>query len=153
MKNKKNIALYAHQERVVIELKELSRKRDDLLAFFDTPTFKEMENQDQNLLTIQLETMDSYIRILEARIDRFYELNYKEYSPANKFLFSCNGTDYSRSDLEKAYESWNKESLENPEDFEENLESVTGSDFVDSLIMYLESTKNPQFPKDKIEKY
>ena len=40
MKNKKNIALYPHQERVVIELKELSRKRDDLLAFFDTPTFR-----------------------------------------------------------------------------------------------------------------
>lgn len=138
----KNIALLPYQHRVFIELKELRRKRDDLLAFFDTPTFKGMENQDQNLLTIQLETMDSYIRILEARIDRFYELNYKEYSPANKFLFSCNGTDYQRSDLEKAYESWNKESLENPEDFEENLESVTGSDFVDSLIMYLEKTKS-----------
>ncbi|WP_322970330.1 crAss001_48 related protein [Faecalibacter sp. LW9] len=84
MKNKKSIALYPHQERVVIELKELTKKRDDLLAFFDTPTCKGMENQDQNLLTIQLEIMDSYIRILEVRIDRFHELNYKEQNPSPK---------------------------------------------------------------------
>ncbi|WP_312066850.1 crAss001_48 related protein [Empedobacter sp.] len=74
----KNIALLPYQHRVFIELKELTRKRDDLLAFFDTPTFKGMENQDQNLLTIQLSIMDSYIRILEVRIERFYKLNSKE---------------------------------------------------------------------------
>ena len=142
MKNKKNIALYPHQERVVIELKELSRKRDDLLAFFDTPTFKEMENQDQDLLTIQLSTMDSYIRILEVRIERFYKLNSKENSPANNFLFSYNGTDYSRSDLEKAYESWNSDFEDNPENFYPDFKETTGADSVAALIMYLEKTKS-----------
>ncbi|MGV0995513.1 crAss001_48 related protein [Empedobacter falsenii] len=78
---KNEVALLPHQHRVVIELKELTRKRDDLLAFFENPIFQEMEKQDQNLLTIQLETMDSYIRILEVRIERFIEMNLKETSP------------------------------------------------------------------------
>lgn len=64
-----------HQERVVEELQELIIKRDSLLNFLDTEVFKKMESQDQNLLIIQLETMDTYIYILTCRIDRFKELN------------------------------------------------------------------------------
>ncbi len=66
------------------------------------------------------------------------------------FFLSVNGNEYTRIDLEKAYESWNKDYEENPENFEPNFDNTTGADSVNALIMYLEKTLIPEFPKDKI---
>ncbi|WP_313096758.1 crAss001_48 related protein [Empedobacter sp.] len=126
MKNKKNIALYPHQERVVIELKELSRKRDDLLAFFDTPTFKEMENQDQDLLTIQLETMDSYIRVLEVRIGRFYELNSKENLP--KAL-------YNQHEIKEGFRKWIEDWRKNGENYEHPTDEINAAEIYSNYFL------------------
>lgn len=54
----------------------------------------------------------------------------------NTVVFSVNGKDYTREDLEKAYESWSKEAIASPEDFSEG--SINGESYVDTLIDYLE---------------
>ncbi len=59
----------------------------------------------------------------------------------NEVFFQANGEKHTRVDLEKAYESWNNEFVENPENFEPNFDNTTGADSVNALIMYLEKTK------------
>jgi len=60
----------------------------------------------------------------------------------NEIFFSVNGENYTRVDLEKAYESWNREFSETPENFYPDFKDTTGADSVAALIMYLEKTKS-----------
>ena len=60
----------------------------------------------------------------------------------NEIFFSVNGENYTRVDLEKAYESWNSYFEDNPENFYPDYKETTGADSVAALIMYLEKTKS-----------
>lgn len=60
----------------------------------------------------------------------------------NEIFFSVNGENYTRADLEKAYESWNSDFEDNPENFYPDFKDTTGADSVGALIMYLEKSKS-----------
>lgn len=61
----------AHQQRVVIERDELAAKITKLQAFFDTPTYKRLADEEQGRLADQVAAMRSYCAILNARIEAF----------------------------------------------------------------------------------
>lgn len=66
--------LQAHDERVVVEKKELDEKLGKLKAFcFDpgSPVFKALAPADRDLLEDQYTAMYQYSQILSKRIDRF----------------------------------------------------------------------------------
>lgn len=62
-----------HEERVVIEKRELDDKLAKLKAFcFDrSPVFKGLAPKDRDLLEDQYNSMKDYSEILGKRIDRF----------------------------------------------------------------------------------
>jgi len=60
-----------HQLRVVKEKEELDEKRSKLKPFVEGEVFKGLDPQDQLLLQRQLNIMDQYSMILDARITRF----------------------------------------------------------------------------------
>lgn len=61
-----------HQERVVVEKKELDDKLDKLGIFIDcNPTFCVLLSEDKNLLRMQRSVMKDYSKILGQRIARF----------------------------------------------------------------------------------
>ena len=55
-------------QRMEIELMDLVEKRDKLVSFFGTDTFKELAPRKQALLHYQEVLMRTYIEVLEARI-------------------------------------------------------------------------------------
>lgn len=57
-------------DRLIIEKKELDEKLEKLTAFFDTDTYKKLNEFDQDLLCSQEECMADYSQILEQRILR-----------------------------------------------------------------------------------
>lgn len=63
--------LLPHQQRVVIELEELSSKIQKLTTFTTTPLFNELSASDRNLLSTQLSAMKTYGYVLELRIAKF----------------------------------------------------------------------------------
>lgn len=63
--------LLPHQERVVTEQKELEDKITKLTTFSTTDFFRELSPIDQNLLSIQLDSMRAYNNVLKMRISRF----------------------------------------------------------------------------------
>jgi hypothetical protein len=60
-----------HQERVVIEHKDLSEKLAELDAFCEGDAFKKLDATDRKLLLEQGLAMSDYLRILDHRINRF----------------------------------------------------------------------------------
>lgn len=60
-----------HQQRVIDEKNELSDKIYKLSSFRTTDMFKSLSEKEQDLLTVQLNTMIEYENILEERIQLF----------------------------------------------------------------------------------
>lgn len=60
-----------YQERVVAERDDLQGKIDRLLAFINGDTFKTIGNGEQGRLREQFTHMDSYVAVLQRRIDHF----------------------------------------------------------------------------------
>ena len=69
MKEEKN--LQPHEQRVVDERTELIDKITKLHAFFRTEIFKNIQEEDQNLLEEQGQLMMNYSDVLLKRIARF----------------------------------------------------------------------------------
>lgn len=64
--------LLPHQERVVIETKELDDKITKLDEFImNNPIFKNLSEEDQNLMIQQVRSMQYYFGILVERINKF----------------------------------------------------------------------------------
>lgn len=61
-------AFQPHQVRVVEEKKDLDEKREKLLAFFNTPTFRGLGESEKCLLRLQHSIMGIYSDILNQRI-------------------------------------------------------------------------------------
>ena len=57
-----------HQLRVVQEKRELDEKREKLLQFFNTPTFRKLPQSEKTLLRLQHSIMGIYSDILNQRI-------------------------------------------------------------------------------------
>lgn len=60
-----------HQQRVVAELGQLADRTEKLEAFTETPLFASLAEDDQKLLTMQLDAMHLYADILNKRTDKF----------------------------------------------------------------------------------
>ena len=60
-----------HEERVVVEKRELDQKIGKLEAFLCGSTFESLDIKDKSLLAYQLRVMQNYSAILGERIGRF----------------------------------------------------------------------------------
>lgn len=60
-----------HQQRVIEEQDDLSRRIFKLECFTATEIFSRLPHDDRNMLIKQLDTMKAYELILRARIARF----------------------------------------------------------------------------------
>ena len=61
-----------HEERVIIEKKELDEKIDKLKAFImENPVFKRLSIEEQKRLNQQYDIMIQYSKILNERINAF----------------------------------------------------------------------------------
>ena len=60
-----------HEERVVIEKKELDAKRERLAVFGRSAVFQLLDKAERDRLRRQLEAMDLYSKILGERIEGF----------------------------------------------------------------------------------
>lgn len=60
-----------HQERVVAERDDLQGKIDRLRVFIGGDLFNTLNNGEQGRLQEQLAYMDSYVAVLQRRIDHF----------------------------------------------------------------------------------
>ena len=60
-----------HQSRVFQEQLELNQKIERLETFLTTELFMQLDEEDQSLLSQQLDIMMSYNDILKRRIERF----------------------------------------------------------------------------------
>lgn len=60
-----------HQERVVVEKKELDEKLEKLKTFFDNPIYKSLNESERELLYKQSRFMQGYSDILGVRIANF----------------------------------------------------------------------------------
>jgi hypothetical protein len=60
-----------HQERVVVEAKELDDKMTKLREFVRSETYKTLKTTDGDLLRDQYFAMEKYHAILQRRIARF----------------------------------------------------------------------------------
>ena len=63
--------LQPHQQRVVVEQKELRQKYNDLMTFLQTPIFRGLSEAEQSRLRNQARFMDGYASVLEERIAAF----------------------------------------------------------------------------------
>jgi hypothetical protein len=61
----------AHEERVLIERRELGDMLDRLDAFILSEAFRALPDEDQSLLRRQADAMRVYENILDERIARF----------------------------------------------------------------------------------
>lgn len=64
-------ALPPHQKRVIDEKRELDERKEKLEAFFETPTFAQLDDSEQGRLHAQRNAMAAYSRILGERIAGF----------------------------------------------------------------------------------
>jgi hypothetical protein len=71
MENEKSNNLLPHQQRVVQERIELMDKITKLHLFFKTSSFKDLDEENQNLLNEQSQIMMNYADILLKRINKF----------------------------------------------------------------------------------
>jgi hypothetical protein len=60
-----------YQKRVIDEKRELDERKEKLEAFFDTPTFAQLDADEQGRLHAQRGAMAAYSRILCVRIAGF----------------------------------------------------------------------------------
>ena len=60
-----------HQERVVVEKKELDEKLEKLMAFIGGPVFLTLDRYEQDRLHRQSDLMDKYSGVLAERIEAF----------------------------------------------------------------------------------
>ena len=60
-----------HQERVVAEHAELKDKTDKLAAFFKSPIFAGLDQDEKTRLELQFVCMTAYLAILQSRIEDF----------------------------------------------------------------------------------
>lgn len=60
-----------HQKRVIDEKRDLDERKENLEAFFDTPTFAQLDADEQGRLHAQRGAMAAYARILSERISAF----------------------------------------------------------------------------------
>lgn len=60
-----------HQERVLVELKELNEKLIKLGAFIGGDIFNALPNEDRDLLEEQNRWMEAYCGVLRKRVERF----------------------------------------------------------------------------------
>lgn len=63
--------LQPHQQRVVDEHAELSKRLSALLAFFQSPVFPTLSEAEQSRMRNQARFMDGYAAVLEERIVAF----------------------------------------------------------------------------------
>lgn len=63
--------LQPHEQRVVDERNELVEKITKLHAFFKTPIFEKLKEEEQDLLNEQSQIMMNYSDVLLKRINRF----------------------------------------------------------------------------------
>ena len=61
----------AYQQRVVDELNELGEKTEKLRDFFQHPTFSQLNEENQFLLSSQYFAMATYREILKRRVKLF----------------------------------------------------------------------------------
>jgi Phage protein (N4 Gp49/phage Sf6 gene 66) family len=61
----------SHQDRVRVELAELTEKKDKLQAFFGTAVFAQLPIDEQDMLELQHGQMQAYAHTLARRIARF----------------------------------------------------------------------------------
>lgn len=66
-----NQPMQPHQERVVVEKRELDEKLVKLRTFRFSPVFRTLEPEDRALLEDQYTVMARYSDILTERINRF----------------------------------------------------------------------------------
>lgn len=66
-----NKKLAPHQERVVAEKKELDDKLNKLSDFIESEKFDDLDENEQDRLTMQYDIMQLYSNILETRIKYF----------------------------------------------------------------------------------
>lgn len=67
----RNRAIADHQQRMVIEFNELNDKLDNLTAFFSSPIYAQLPDEDRALLIEQRTHMMEYSNTLMKRIGRF----------------------------------------------------------------------------------
>ena len=67
--NEKN--LQPHEQRVVVELKELTERREKLATFIAGKMFAEVPTDEQARLQRQFHIMVQYEGVLQERIDHF----------------------------------------------------------------------------------
>lgn len=60
-----------HEQRVVEEANDLAEKHEKLMIFLKSEKFKELEQEDKNLLITQEIYMEKYLCMLKRRIARF----------------------------------------------------------------------------------
>jgi len=68
------VDLPPHQKRVIDEKNELDERKLKLEAFFDTPTFAQLDHEEQGRMHAQHDAMVAYSRILGDRIEAFTSL-------------------------------------------------------------------------------
>jgi hypothetical protein len=60
-----------HQKRVIDEKRDLDERKQKLEAFFETPTFAQLDDSEQGRLHAQHAAMVDYSRVLGDRIEAF----------------------------------------------------------------------------------
>ena len=60
-----------YQQRVVREKEELDKKIEKLMAFFGTELYRNLSDEEKDLLDEQYRIMQDYSSVLGQRIDRF----------------------------------------------------------------------------------
>lgn len=65
--------LQPHQQRVLVELRELSEKQDALKLFLRTDRARQVEQGELDLLSMQANAMALYAQCLAMRIARWLE--------------------------------------------------------------------------------
>ncbi len=69
------ITLDERLEQLRLELRELSEKQLNLDTFISTENYYKLSDEDQTLLILQNNTMETYRQILIRRIDLFIKNN------------------------------------------------------------------------------
>lgn len=65
------MGLEPYQERMIEERRELETRVTKLGMLVELPAFSAFDAEEQQLLTLQLHAMRSYLRALDMRIARF----------------------------------------------------------------------------------
>lgn len=71
--SRNGVSLLPYQERVISERDDLYKDFLKLGSFVRSNSFKELPNIDKKLLLAQKTAMDTYLTILDIRIELFHE--------------------------------------------------------------------------------